>query len=109
LVHPRVFAYWRERLEANRSQPWLVEVPLLFEKGLQNWFDFTVGVASDPALQLARLEQRGLPPQLARQRILQQLPLAQKIKSVDFVLLNDGSLEFLRQQVARLVSFLNTP
>jgi len=108
LVHPRVFAHWRARLDAEPSNSWVVEVPLLFEKGLQNWFDFTVAVASHPILQLARLEQRGLPPRLARQRILQQLPLAQKIKSADFVLLNDGSLEFLSQQVARLVSLLNT-
>jgi len=78
-------------------------VPLLFEKSLQNWFDFTIGVASDAALQLARLEQRGLPPPLARQRISQQLPLAQKIELSDFVLLNDGSLDFLREQVGRVV------
>lgn len=109
LLHPRVFARWREALDAEPSRPWVVEVPLLFEKSLQNWFDFTVGVASDPALQLARLEQRGLPPPLARQRISKQLPLAQKIKLVDFVLLNDGSLEFLSQQVARLVHSLTNP
>ena len=85
----------------------MVEVPLLFEKNLQNWFDFTIGVASHSAVQLARLEQRGLPPPLARQRISQQLPLAQKIELVDFVLLNDGSLEFLGEQVARLVGLIS--
>ncbi len=106
LLHPRVFAHWRARLESEPARSWVVEVPLLFEKSLQNWFDFTVGVASHPAVQLARLEQRGLPPPLARQRISQQLPLAQKIKLADFVLLNDGSLEFLGQQVARLAQSL---
>jgi len=106
LVHPRVFAYWRTRFAAAPGQSWVVEVPLLFEKSLQNWFDFTIGVASDAALQLARLEQRGLPPPLARQRISQQLPLAQKIELADFVLLNDGSLDFLREQVARVVGQL---
>jgi len=106
LVHPRVFAHWRTRLEAAPASAWVVEVPLLFEKSLQNWFDFTVGVASDATVQLARLEQRGLPPPLARQRISQQLPLAQKIELADFVLLNDGSLEFLREQVARVVGLL---
>ena len=103
LVHPRLFAHWRTRFAAAPGQSWVVEVPLLFEKSLQNWFDFTIGVASDAALQLARLEQRGLPPPLARQRISQQLPLAQKIELSDFVLLNDGSLDFLREQVGRVV------
>ncbi|HUJ42620.1 MAG TPA: dephospho-CoA kinase [Opitutaceae bacterium] len=108
LLHPRLFAYWRASFARARERPWVVEVPLLFEKSLQNWFDFTVCVASHPAIQIARLEQRGLPPPLARQRISLQLPLAQKIELVDFVLLNDGSSDFLREQVANLVKLLPT-
>lgn len=108
LLHPRLYAYWRAAFAAERNKSWVVEVPLLFEKSLQNWFDFTVCVASHPAVQLARLEQRGLPPPLARQRISMQLPLAQKIELVDFVLLNDGSPDFLREQVVRLVNSLST-
>jgi dephospho-CoA kinase len=108
LVHPRVFAHWRAGLASAPDKSWVLEVPLLFEKSLQNWFDFTVGVASDASVQLARLEQRGLPPPLARQRISQQLPLAQKIELADFVLLNDGSLDFLREQVARVVDLLSS-
>jgi dephospho-CoA kinase len=107
LLHPRLFAYWRMAFAGERAKSWVVEVPLLFEKSLQNWFDFTVCIASDPTVQLARLEQRGIPPPLARQRISKQLPLAQKIKLVDFVLLNDGSPDFLRDQVAALVNSLS--
>jgi dephospho-CoA kinase len=108
LLHPRLFAYWRRAFAADRAASWVVEVPLLFEKSLQNWFDFTVCVASHPTLQIARLEQRGLPPPLARQRISRQLPLAQKIELADFVLLNDGSPDFLREQVATLVNSFST-
>ena len=107
LLHPRLFAYWRMAFARDKAKFWVVEVPLLFEKSLQNWFDFTVCIASDPVVQLARLEQRGIPPPLARQRISKQLPLTQKIKLVDFVLLNDGSPDFLRDQVAALVSSLS--
>ena len=108
LLHPRLYAYWRAAFAAEGSKSWVVEVPLLFEKSLQNWFDFTVCVASHPTVQLARLEQRGLPAPLARQRISMQLPLAQKIELVDFVLLNDGSPDFLREQVVRLVNSLSS-
>jgi dephospho-CoA kinase len=108
LLHPRLYAYWRAAFAADESKSWVVEVPLLFEKSLQNWFDFTVCVASHPAVQLARLEQRGLPAPLARQRISMQLPLAQKIELVDFVLLNDGLPDFLREQVVRLADSLST-
>jgi dephospho-CoA kinase len=83
-----------------------VEVPLLFEKGLENWFDFTVCVACSPDRQLARLEQRGLPRGLAGQRISKQLPLVQKIERSDFVLWNEGSPDFLQAEVDALIEAL---
>ena len=106
LTHPRVFAAWRTAFAAEPSARWAVEVPLLFEKGLENWFDFTVCVACAPAQQLARLEQRGLPRALAGQRISKQLPLARKIELSDFVLWNEGSPAFLEAQVDRLAEAL---
>jgi dephospho-CoA kinase len=106
LTHPRVAAVRRAALAAEPNARWVVEVPLLFEKGLENWFDFTICVACAPALQLARLEQRGLPRALAGQRISKQLPLARKIELSDFVLWNEGSPEFLKAQIDRLADAL---
>lgn len=105
-VHPKVFALWRQAFAAAPAADWVVEVPLLFEQQLENWFDFTVCVASAPAQQLARLEQRGLTRALAEQRISKQLPLAHKIELADFVLWNDGSPDFLQDQIARLTDSL---
>jgi dephospho-CoA kinase len=106
LTHPGVFAAWRRAFAAEPEARWAVEVPLLFEKALENWFDFTVCVACAPAQQLARLEQRGLPRALAGQRISKQLPLARKIELSDFVLWNEGSPAFLQAQVDRLADAL---
>ncbi|MBM3855532.1 MAG: dephospho-CoA kinase [Verrucomicrobia bacterium] len=106
LVHPRVFAAWREEFARAPQARWAVEVPLLFEKSLANWFDFTVCVALAPEQQLARLEHRGFSRALARQRISKQLPLARKIELSDFVLWNEGSPEFLEAQVDRLADAL---
>lgn len=106
VVHPRVFALWRQAFAAAPEADWAVEVPLLFEQRLENWFDFTVCVASAPAQQLARLEKRGLSRALAEQRISKQLPLAHKIELADFVLWNDGYPEFLEDQISRLVDSL---
>ncbi len=106
LTHPPLFGLWRSAFAAEPNADWIVEVPLLFEKALEIWFDFTVCVASSAAQQLARLEQRGLPRALAEQRISKQLPLAHKIESADFVLWNDGSPEFLEAQIDRLVTKL---
>lgn len=106
-LHPRLFDLWREILAERDRGRWVFEVPLLFEKGLENWFDFTICVATTSTNQLARLAERGMSHALAEQRISKQFPLAQKIESADFVLLNDGSLTFLREQIATLLSRLD--
>ena len=106
LTHPVLFEHWRAALRGPTGQKWVVETPLLFEKALENWFDFTVCVACATSQQLARLEQRGLNRALAGQRISKQLPLARKIELSDFVLWNEGSAAFLQAEVDRLVASL---
>jgi dephospho-CoA kinase len=106
LLHPLLLKYWLEIFAAAEGVAFIVEVPLLFEKGLENWFDSTVCVTTDSATQLRRLEQRGVPPELARQRLVKQLPLARKCELADHVLLNDGSPEFLKEQVNALADRL---
>jgi dephospho-CoA kinase len=106
LTHPVLFALWREILASAPAARWAVEAPLLFERSLENWFDFTVCVACSPEQQLVRLEQRGFPRSLAGQRISKQLPLARKIELSDFVLWNDGSAAFLQDEVDHLTDSL---
>ena len=106
LLHPRLLGLWRELFAQSEGTAFMVEVPLLFEKGLENWFDFTICVTTESALQLRRLEQKGITPELARQRLAKQLPLARKCELADHVLLNDGSPDFLREQVNALADRL---
>jgi dephospho-CoA kinase len=106
LTHPALFRIWREEFASHPTARWAVETPLLFEKQLENWFDFTVCVACAPEQQLARLEQRGIPRVLAGRRISKQLPLARKIELSDFVLWNEGTPEFLAAEVDRLIGAL---
>ena len=107
LLHPLVFERWRVLLAGEPGARWIVETPLLFEKGLENWFDYTVCVSTSSANQFARLIERGIPQSLAGQRISKQLPLAQKLEKADFVLSNDGTLESLRLQVNHLAARLS--
>lgn len=107
LLHPRLRAHWDGIYAAAQDEKFIVEVPLLFEKQLQNRFDFTVCVTTSSDLQLRRLEQRGVSPEIARQRLAKQLPLARRCELADFVLLNDGTLSFLREQVSELARRLS--
>ncbi len=109
ILHPRVRATWKSALARESVRPKVVEIPLLFEKELEKEFDFTVCVASDPRVQAERLASRGFSPQEASRRNARQLPLAQKIERADFVITNNGSLAFLRDQVTRLVELLTRP
>lgn len=106
LLHPRLLARWRKLFAAATNEKFIIEVPLLFEKSLENWFDFIVCVTSSSSTQLRRLEQRGISPEHARQRLVKQLPLARKCELADHVLLNDGNPEFLREQVNALADRL---
>lgn len=108
LLHPRLNEHWQRIYAAAQREKFIVETPLLFEKQLQNRFDFTVCVTTSSELQLRRLEQRGVPPGIARQRLAKQLPLARKCELADFVLLNDGTLSFLREQVSELAARLHS-
>jgi len=81
----------------------VVDVPLLFEGGLQKEFDATVLVACAPARQLARVTRRDkLSPADARRRIAAQLPLARKRALADFTLDNDASRAALNARVRSL-------
>lgn len=106
VVHPRVGARWRERVAAEPGAEWVIEVPLLFEAGLEKGFDFVVCVGANPAVQLARAVARGMTQAQAGHRIASQLPLASKLHSAHAVLWNDGSRDFLRAQVVELAAAL---
>ncbi len=106
ILHPRVRAAWEEA--AASGGDWVVEIPLLFEKKLQKNVDLTICVFSDPQTQVERLEQRGMNRTQALARMNRQMPVSEKAELSDLVLLNDGSLEFLTEQVDQLISNIKT-
>lgn len=103
ILHPETGKRWQDTVAANPQWNWVVEIPLLFEKNLQNRFDLTVCVFSDQKTQLERLSNKGLDRQQSMARIAKQLPLAEKAEKADYTLLNDGTIDFLRVQIQRLV------
>ncbi len=101
ITHPEV-ARRRALAVADRSRHHVVEIPLLFEKNLAAEFDAVVCVSSSEPVRFLRLERRGLSPSAARARMDSQDPLVEKVKKSDYVLFNDGDLDFLDAQVAAL-------
>lgn len=109
-IHPQIEKAWRKGAEEAeaRGEHCVVEIPLLFEKNLEGAFDYTICLACSEAVQLERLERRGLPREQALSRIAAQMPLDDKKRRADFCLFNDGSPEFLISQVEYFINiFLN--
>ena len=105
LIHPEV-ARLRRQAVADQSRHHVVEIPLLFEKNLTDGFDAIVCVGSSEETRRARLLDRGLSVDDINRRINSQLPLSEKVKRSEFVLWNDGELDFLQAQVTQLITRL---
>ncbi len=106
ILHPKVRKAWERAVAVDPEANWIVEIPLLFEKNLQNRVDFTVCVFTDLTSQVERLEHKGIGRAQALARISRQMPVPEKAEFADFVLLNEGSLEFLEDQIKTLLTRL---
>jgi dephospho-CoA kinase len=99
LLHPLVRKVWTSRVKASNETTVVVEIPLLFEKSLQNFFEITVCLISEKNIQLQRLHDRGLTNVQSNARIESQMCLTEKMHLADIVMLGDNSLSFLKQQI----------
>ena len=110
IVHPVVIKWIRqelERLARDGVQIAVVEVPLLFEAGLMDLFDYIWVVSSSYERQLQRLQERDrLTEAAAKERIAAQMSLAEKEKRADAVIKNDDDLDSLEEQLSILLRTL---
>jgi dephospho-CoA kinase len=86
----------------------IVDVPLLYETGAEKDFDRVIVTACEPGTQLARLVDRGLTEDAARQRIAAQWPAEKKTARADFVIQTDGTFEDTDRQVENVNFRLQT-
>jgi dephospho-CoA kinase len=110
ITHPAIAHLAECRLAELRKSPHdliVYEVPLLFEAGAESRVDQILVVMVEPAIQLARLQQRdNLSETEARQRIAAQWSQTDKVQRADFVVDNSGSLRQLHVTVAALYDYL---
>jgi dephospho-CoA kinase len=97
-------AEWKEQVDAADPRPRaaVVEVPLLFESGMESAFDHTLAVVADEAVRGDRAGARG--HAAVESRAGRQLTQAEKADRADFVVRNDGTLEELKDALARFLA-----
>lgn len=110
LTHPIVRQMIAERLavyEASGASHVFVDVPLLFESGLEAQYDASILIDTDEAIQLKRLMSRNfLTETEALSRIRSQMPLSEKRKRASFTLGNNGELEDFLEEGRQLIKSL---
>lgn len=92
----------KDALRAAQEQESLIvmDIPLLYEKGYDEWCDEVWVVSVDQETQIIRLMERdGLNRDEALLRLSAQMPLAEKEKRADLVLDNTGHQQELYRQV----------
>ena len=109
---PRVgdrVAEWRQEVDALDPPPRaaVVEVPLLFESGMEAAFDATIAVVADEDVRAERARARG--HALVAERTGRQLSQAEKAQRADFEVRNDGTLDELRETLSRVLARLDSP
>ena len=105
LVGARV-AEWLEQARARRPRPpaAVVEVPLLFEAGLEGIYDATIVVIAEESIRRERAAARG--HELVAERAARQLSQEEKARRASFVVRNDGTEEDLERELSTVLGKL---
>jgi dephospho-CoA kinase len=110
ILHPRLEKVWKPRALASKgtkSDFFIAEIPLLYEKGLENFFDKVILVACSDSVRRERLK---LNRQLSHTETLawlkNQTTQEQKILLADHLLWNDSSTPMLELQIRHLLPLL---
>lgn len=112
ILHPAIRRRWVGLAEEARAAgSWLaVDIPLLYETGVQSFFDTIIVVACTGRTQRRRLlEGRRVEPALAEQMIAAQWPLPEKIDRADIAIWNEGTPEALESQARLAAMRLSIP
>jgi dephospho-CoA kinase len=118
IMHPYIRARMKERIEQNHASVQniieLYEVPLLFEGGLETWFDGTICVTCKPEMQRQRLVDRHflryqsmLSEEDVKRVLSSQLPVTEKADRSDIVIDNSGTEADLIEAVTKVFATLS--
>jgi dephospho-CoA kinase len=109
---PRVgqrMAAWKQEVDALDPAPpvAVLEVPLLFESGMEQAYDATIAVIADEHTRAERAGARGHAS--VEQRAGRQLTQEEKAEKADYTVRNDGTLDELRENLSRVLARLDPP
>jgi dephospho-CoA kinase len=107
VLWPRVGARiveWRAEVDGQEPLPRaaVVEVPLLFESGMDSVFDTTIAVVADEPLRAERANARG--HAAVAERVGRQLTQQEKADRASYVVRNDGTRGELKAELSHVLA-----
>ncbi len=107
ILHPAVekeiTAEYQRAITQRHAPLFVAEVPLLFESDSQGYYDWVVVVVADEASCRQRFANKtSYPEQEYHKRAARLIPLNEKEQQADFVIVNNGSVNQLRDAVQEL-------
>lgn len=110
IVHPLVSADRARFLDAAAragADIAILDIPLLFEKGYEKFFDAVIVVSAPAEIQKARVMARpGMSEKKFRSILMKQTPDAEKRRRADYVIDTSVSLDATREQARAVVAAL---
>lgn len=107
ILHSRLEQLWKPLAAKCRNEQetfFIAEIPLLYEKGLEVFFNKIVVVGCSDALRRERLQrERSMTPAKASCWINMQHSQDEKISRADYLLWNDGPREALALQIHQFI------
>lgn len=106
VTHPRIrerLCQHLEELQQNSSPYVLLVSPLLFESGQSNMVNRCLVIDVPESVQIARTcERDGVDETQARAIIATQMPRTERLSRADDVIVNDGNMAALKEQIQEL-------
>lgn len=114
ILHPLILNEMQKEIDAyhatTTSIPLFLDIPLLFEAGLESFCDQIWLVYIDPTTQLQRLKVRdSLTEEQALKRIHAQMPMEEKRSKSNHIIDNSGSLDDTKKQIEHLWEIYGFP
>ena len=113
IIHPpMILAIKREVVHVLRSRRYsivAVDAALIFETGVESYFDFIIAVVAENDKRIDRLQQRGLSRKNALTRIHSQIPQEEKSLKTHIMLENNGTIQELEEKATGLYKKILEP
>ncbi len=106
IVHPPLLSKLKKIIEDSHENYIIVIAALIFEWGIEDWFDKTILVVSDKKIKIERLMKKGFTEAESLKRINSQMDTQEAVAKSDFVIKNNGTASQLKNKTLKCLNSL---